>query len=135
MCHEIIHRSIYTILIIILIKYFRSFCTNLICLLKHIANKKRQIFFQAPESFYRVRSWLSTAVVALTRVQRVEGNRAEVSERGKHRSSSTSSPPRRRELHAACLCLDEPVSRTVTSGSLWPPSARSPALSPRTSSS
>lgn len=86
--------------------------------------------FQAPESFYRVRSWLSMAVVALTS----GGNGAEASERGKHRSSSTSSPPRR-ELHAACLCLDEPVSRTVTSGRACGPSALSllvsrPALRP-----
>lgn len=113
---------------IISINYFRCFCANYRSLLKYIANKKYQVLSQAPKTFHRVRSWLSMAVVALTRVQRVEGIEPKrVSERGKHHSSSSSSPPRRRELHAACLCLDEPVSRTVTSGSPWP--LRSHALS------
>lgn len=50
--------------------YFdKLFSANRRSLLKYIANKK----YQAPQTFYRVRSWLSMAVVALTRVQRVEG--------------------------------------------------------------
>lgn len=54
--------------------YFdKLFSANRRSLLKYIANKKYQVFSQAPQTFYRVRSWLSMAVVALTRVQRVEG--------------------------------------------------------------
>lgn len=48
------------------------------------------------------------AVVALTRVQRVE-EPSRASGQASFAAAAAVAAPRRRELHAACLCLDEPV--------------------------